>query len=65
MNHSETVSFFWGAANLIRDTFTHGKYQEVNLPHTVSRRLDCAQYPEAMEWVVRLLSIALPFRRDI
>lgn len=41
MNHSEIVSFFWGVADLIRDTFKRGKYQDVILPFTVLRRLDC------------------------
>lgn len=41
MNHSEIVSFLWGVANLIRDTFKRGKYQDVILPLTVLRRLDC------------------------
>lgn len=27
MNHSEIVSFLWGVADLIRDTFKRGKYQ--------------------------------------
>ena len=41
MNHSEIVSFLWEVANLIRDTFKRGKYQDVILPLTVLRRLDC------------------------
>ena len=41
MNNSEIVSFIWGVANLIRDTFKRGKYQDVILPFTVLRRLDC------------------------
>ncbi|MPY91286.1 MAG: N-6 DNA methylase, partial [Luteitalea sp.] len=41
MNHSEVVSFLWGVADLIRDTFKRGKYQDVILPLTVLRRLDC------------------------
>ena len=41
MNHSEIVSFLWGVADLIRDTFRRGKYQDVILPLTVLRRLDC------------------------
>ena len=32
MNHSEIVSFLWGVADLIRDTFKRGKYQDVILP---------------------------------
>ncbi len=41
MHHSEIVSFLWGVADLIRDTFKRGKYQDVILPLTVLRRLDC------------------------
>ena len=32
MNHGEIVSFLWGVADLIRDTFRRGKYQDVILP---------------------------------
>ena len=45
MNHSEIVSFLWGVADLIRDTFKRGKYQDVILPLTVLRRLDCECLP--------------------
>ena len=41
MNHSQIVSFIWGVADLIRDTFKRGKYQDIILPLTVLRRLDC------------------------
>ena len=37
MNHSEIVSFLWGVADLIRDTFKRGKYRDVILPLTVRR----------------------------
>ena len=40
MSHSEIVSFLWGVADLIRDTFKRGKYQDIILPLTVLRRLD-------------------------
>ncbi len=45
MNHSEIVSFLWGVADLIRDTFKRGKYQDIILPLTVLRRLDCVLAP--------------------
>ena len=45
MNHREIVSFIWDVANLIRDTFKRGKYQDVVLPLTVLRRLDCVLAP--------------------
>ena len=45
MNHGEIVSFLWGVADLIRDTFKRGKYQDVILPLTVLRRLDCVLSP--------------------
>lgn len=41
MNHSEIVTFLWGVADLVRDTFKRGKYQDIILPLTVLRRLDC------------------------
>lgn len=41
MTHSEIVSFLWGVADLVRDTFKRGKYQDIILPLTVLRRLDC------------------------
>ena len=45
MNHGEIVSFLWGVADLIRDTFRRGKYQDIILPLTVLRRLDCVLAP--------------------
>ena len=45
MNHSGIVSFLWGVADLIRDSFKRGKYQDVILPLTVLRRLDCVLTP--------------------
>lgn len=45
MSHSEIVTFLLGVANLIRDTFRRGKYQDVILPLTVLRRLDCVLAP--------------------
>ena len=45
MNHSQIVSFIWGVADLMRDTFKRGKYQDVILPLTVLRRLDCVLAP--------------------
>ena len=45
MNHSEIASFIWGVADLIRDVFKRGKYQDVILPLTVLRRIDCVLAP--------------------
>lgn len=45
MNHSEIVSFIWSVADLIRDSFRRGRYQDVILPLTVLRRLDCVLAP--------------------
>jgi len=45
LNHSQIVTFLWGVADLIRDTFKRGKYQDVILPLTVLRRLDCVLAP--------------------
>ena len=49
MNHSQIVSFLWGVADLIRDTFKRGKYQDVILPLTVLRRLDYVLDPTKAE----------------
>jgi type I restriction enzyme M protein len=53
MNHSEIVSFIWGVADLIRDTFKRGKYQDVILPLTVLRRLDCVLAPTKAKVLIR------------
>src|SRR2546429_5716899 len=44
-NFSEKVNFIWSVADLIRDTFKRRKYQDVILPLTVLRRLDCVLGP--------------------
>lgn len=53
MNHSEIVSFIWGVADLIRDVFKRGKYQDVILPLTVLRRLDCVLAPTKAKVVAK------------
>ena len=45
MNHSEIVAFIWGVADLIRGKFKRGQYQDVILPLTVLRRIDCVLAP--------------------
>jgi len=42
---TEKSNFIWGTANLIRDTFKRGKYQDVILPFTVLRRIDSVLVP--------------------
>ncbi len=44
-NFSEKVNFIWSIADLIRDTFKRSKYQDVILPFTVLRRIDCVLQP--------------------
>src|SRR5260370_24694455 len=40
--HSAIVNFIWGIADdVLRDVYVRGKYRDVILPMTVSRRLDC------------------------
>ena len=41
----QRVSFIWGIADLLRDSFKRGKYQDVILPFTVLRRVDCVLAP--------------------
>ncbi len=40
-NFSERANFIWSVADLIRDAFKRSKYQDVILPLTVLRRIDC------------------------
>jgi hypothetical protein len=47
MNHGEIVSFVWGIADLIRDTFRRGHYQDVILPLTRDRAGLAACWGEA------------------
>ncbi len=44
-NFSEKVNFIWSIADLIRDSFKRGKYQDVILPFTVLRRIDSVLAP--------------------
>ena len=39
-NFNEKANFIWSVADLIRDTFKRGRYQDVILPFTVLRRID-------------------------
>jgi type I restriction enzyme M protein len=56
-NHSQLVSFIWGIADLIRDSFKRGHYQDVILPFTVLRRIDCVlaeKKPKVLETFAKL-----------
>jgi type I restriction enzyme M protein len=44
-NFTEKANFIWSIADLIRDTFKRGRYQEVILPLTVLRRIDAVLEP--------------------
>ncbi|MCZ7636544.1 MAG: type I restriction-modification system subunit M [Verrucomicrobia bacterium] len=44
-NFGEKVNFLWSIAELLRDRFKRGKYQDVILPFTVLRRIDCVLAP--------------------
>jgi type I restriction enzyme M protein len=44
-NFSDKANFIWSIANLLRDTFKRSKYQDVILPFTVLRRIDCVLEP--------------------
>ncbi len=44
-NFAEKANFLWSVADLIRDTFKRGRYQEVILPFTVLRRIDAVLAP--------------------
>ena len=44
-NFSQYVTFIWTIAELLRDSFKRSKYQDVILPLTVLRRIDCVLQP--------------------
>ena len=44
-NFSDKVNFLWSIAELLRDAFRRSKYQDVILPLTVLRRIDCVLEP--------------------
>ena len=44
-NFSDKANFIWSIANLLRDAFKRSKYQDVILPLTVRRRIDCVLEP--------------------
>ena len=44
-NFSEKINFIWSVAELIRDAFKRSKYQDVILPFTLLRRIDCVLEP--------------------
>ncbi len=45
-NHfTEKTNFIWSIADLIRDAFRRSKYQDIILPFTVLRRIDCVLEP--------------------
>ncbi|MCL5952077.1 MAG: type I restriction-modification system subunit M [Chloroflexi bacterium] len=41
----ESAQFLWAVAELLRDSFKRSKYQDVILPLTVLRRIDCVLQP--------------------
>ncbi len=45
MDHTAIVSFLWNIADLIRDVFKRGKYQDVILPLVVLQRIDAVLEP--------------------
>jgi hypothetical protein len=57
-NFGEKVNFLWSIAELLRDRFKRGKYQDVILPFTVLRRIDCVYgiFGETVRPFIHLLS---------
>jgi hypothetical protein len=44
-NHSEVAEFLWKIADLIKDDYDAKNYEDVILPFTLLRRLDCVLQP--------------------
>ncbi len=56
-NFSDITNFIWSIAELLRDDFKRSKYQDVALPLTVLRRIDCVLEPtkqDVLQTYVRL-----------
>ena len=56
-NFSKQVNFIWSIADLIRDSFKRGKYQDVILPFTVLRRIDSVLAPTRQDVLATLADI--------
>ena len=56
-NFSKLVNDIWSIANLIRDSFKRGKYQDVILPFTVLRRIDSVLAPTKKDVLATLAEI--------
>ena len=52
-SHGERVNFIWSIADLLRDTFKRSKYQDIILPLTVLRRIDCVLAPTKQQVLAR------------
>lgn len=48
-NFTEKANFIWSIADILRDSFRRSKYQDVILPLTVLRRVDCVLEPTKIE----------------
>ena len=48
-NFSDITNFIWTIAELLRDDFKRSKYQDIVLPLTVLRRIDCVLEPTKQE----------------
>jgi type I restriction enzyme M protein len=46
MNHSEIAEFLWKIADLIKDDYEAKDYEDVILPFTLLRRIDCVLEPK-------------------
>ena len=44
-NFTDKANFLWDIANILRDAFKRGRYQDVILPFTVLRRIDAVLEP--------------------
>src|SRR5437667_12812870 len=65
-NHSEIAEFLWKIADLIKDDYDAKDYEDVILPFTLLRRLDCVLEPtrEAVRKAAAKYKSAPPNTRD-
>lgn len=64
-NFNEKANFIWSIAELLCDSFKRSKYQDVILPLTVLRRLDCVLAPTKQKVLAVNVKLSTPIRKAI
>jgi type I restriction enzyme M protein len=65
MNFTETASFIWSVADLLRGNFKQSEYGKVILPFTVLRRFDCVLAPSKEKILELNKTLAVSNKRPV